>query len=207
MSFVRFIQPFDGFSPTRFPPPAVLTVLLYVCFIIVSTGCDGLYRMLDKEGAQEKKLIGESDPYVKNPTIEEIQKLLKVYGYSPGSVDGVMGGHTRIALAKFQTEHGLKVTRYADNETWAMLKVYRDLGLVENGEIHVKNIQALLKNAGFYKGMTDGKFGPQTKQAILDFQKKHGLKTDGKIGYETLTQLSKYRETPSTESPALSSKD
>jgi peptidoglycan hydrolase-like protein with peptidoglycan-binding domain len=55
-----------------------------------------------------------------------------------------------------------------------------------------KEIQAALKNAGFYTGAIDGKLGPRTKKAILDFQNANGLKADGKVGPKTWTALEKY---------------
>lgn len=45
----------------------------------------------------------------------------------------------------------------------------------------VKETQILLTKAGFDAGSPDGQFGNKTKNAILDFQKKMGMKTDGKI--------------------------
>ena len=55
-----------------------------------------------------------------------------------------------------------------------------------------KDIQKALKSAGFYTGMIDGKIGPRTKKAIIDFQKANGLKADGKCGPKTLAVLDKY---------------
>lgn len=55
-----------------------------------------------------------------------------------------------------------------------------------------KQIQMALKNAGFYKGSIDAKIGPKTKEAIMAFQKAHGLKVDGVAGKKTLQELKKY---------------
>jgi murein L,D-transpeptidase YcbB/YkuD len=55
-----------------------------------------------------------------------------------------------------------------------------------------KDIQNALKAAGFYTGTIDGKIGPRTKKAIIDFQKANGLKADGKCGPKTLAALDKY---------------
>lgn len=60
----------------------------------------------------------------------------------------------------------------------------------------VKQIQQQLKNAG-YNIAVDGIFGKQTKQAIMDFQKKNGLKVDGIVGQQTLSSLNKIT-TPTT---------
>lgn len=54
------------------------------------------------------------------------------------------------------------------------------------------DIQLALKNAGFYAGAVDGKIGPKTKKAIMDFQAAKGLKVDGKVGPRTWAELEKY---------------
>ncbi|MFH0763583.1 MAG: peptidoglycan-binding domain-containing protein [Candidatus Omnitrophota bacterium] len=55
-----------------------------------------------------------------------------------------------------------------------------------------KDIQKALKNAGFYIGAIDGKVGPKTKNAILEFQRAKGLKVDGKVGPKTWAELERY---------------
>lgn len=55
-----------------------------------------------------------------------------------------------------------------------------------------KDIQKALKNAGFYTGTVDGKIGPRTKKAVMEFQKANGLKADGKVGPKTWAALEKY---------------
>ncbi|MBI3996943.1 MAG: peptidoglycan-binding protein, partial [Candidatus Omnitrophica bacterium] len=56
-------------------------------------------------------------------------------------------------------------------------------------------IQTALKNAGYYSGSIDGKIGSQTKQAIKEFQRTHGLSADGKVGPKTWTPLAQYLST------------
>lgn len=55
-----------------------------------------------------------------------------------------------------------------------------------------KEIQAALKNSGFYAGLVDGKIGPLTKKAIEEFQKANSLKADAKVGPNTWALLSQY---------------
>jgi len=167
-------------------------LLIAFVFNLSFCGCDYLYRVLDKEGAEEKELVGDVLPFERNPTIEEIQVLLKIYGYNPGKIDGIWGVRTRNAIEKFQKDNGLKQTRFADQETWQKLSVFLQNGLIEENKLNVAGIQALLQKAGFDPGVVDGKMGPKTKAAILAFQEQFGLKVDGKIGYKTLTMLSEF---------------
>ena len=57
-----------------------------------------------------------------------------------------------------------------------------------------REIQQALKNAGFYQGAVDGKMGPQTKDAVKEFQRVQGLKDDGTVGKQTWAKLSAYLE-------------
>jgi murein L,D-transpeptidase YcbB/YkuD len=55
-----------------------------------------------------------------------------------------------------------------------------------------KDIQAALKNAGFYVGEIDGKIGSKTRNAVMEFQKENDLKVDGIVGRNTWEILSQY---------------
>lgn len=57
-------------------------------------------------------------------------------------------------------------------------------------------IQTALKNAGFYTGDVDGKVGPMTKKAVIEFQKANSLEADGKVGPKTWGALAKYLNPP-----------
>lgn len=55
-----------------------------------------------------------------------------------------------------------------------------------------QEIQTALKNANYYDGEIDGKIGPKSKKAILDFQKDNGLEADGKVGSKTWSKLKEH---------------
>ena len=65
---------------------------------------------------------------------------------------------------------------------------------VDVAKISKKDMQSALKNAGFYSGPVDGKFGQLTSNAIMEFQKANSLKVDGKVGQQTWLKLSEYSE-------------
>ena len=52
----------------------------------------------------------------------------------------------------------------------------------------VKKWQSFLIKQGFNPGDADGIFGPLTYDATLKYQKKHGLKQDGKVGRNTIAK-------------------
>lgn len=53
----------------------------------------------------------------------------------------------------------------------------------------VKEIQQRLKDWGYYDGEVDGHYGKQTEDAVIAFQKKHGIAIDGIVGSQTAEKL------------------
>ena len=53
----------------------------------------------------------------------------------------------------------------------------------------VKEVQRRLKLWGYYSGNVDGIFGSATKEAVILFQRKNGLKADGVVGKATYAAL------------------
>ena len=53
----------------------------------------------------------------------------------------------------------------------------------------VRRIQERLKNWGYYTGSVDGIFGTKTRDAVVKFQRKHGLTADGIAGPKTLEKI------------------
>ncbi len=63
--------------------------------------------------------------------------------------------------------------------------------LAAGSTLSAKQSQLALKSAGFYSGPVDGKFGPQTKEAVKAFQRSKGLNPDGVVGSKTAIALAK----------------
>ncbi|WP_349407316.1 spore cortex-lytic enzyme [Pseudalkalibacillus sp. SCS-8] len=61
----------------------------------------------------------------------------------------------------------------------------------------VWSLQNRLQQIGYYKSDVDGIFGPITKNAVIRFQRDHGLKADGIAGHQTFQTL--YNATFSNE--------
>ena len=169
-----------------------LRSLLSLLLVFNFCGCDAVYRLLQKEGAEEKDLLGEVVPFRSNPKVLEVQKLLKLWGYSSGKIDGKFGPNTRAAIKKFQMDRNLKVSRFLDKATWAELNQFEKYGLIVDGDLNIMVVQKALKASGCDPGSVDGKSGRRTDEAIKQFQKINGLKPDGRVGYKTLIQLAQY---------------
>lgn len=65
-------------------------------------------------------------------------------------------------------------------------------GLKAKTHRSIKDIQAALKNAGFYQGNVDGRMGKQTREALKAFQKAHNLKVNGRANKQTWAALNEY---------------
>ena len=73
-----------------------------------------------------------------------------------------------------------------DEEENDMLKIPMKPG--DKGE-NVRQLQGILRLAGYYEGELDGSYGPQTTEAVTAFQAANCLEADGKAGPKTLEVL------------------
>ncbi|MBF0330350.1 MAG: peptidoglycan-binding protein [Candidatus Omnitrophica bacterium] len=175
-----------------------ISLFLAICFFSLS-GCDRIYGFLHKPGGEERAILGEVVFNEYNAKVEAVQKYLRLLGYAIGRSDGKFGASTRDAVARFQADEGLEVTRFVDKATWASLQYFVASPFVKNDALNAKAIQHALVKLGYDVGRVDGQMGTQTKSAIRRFQKARGLGADGLMGLKTLRVL--IRETAS-EAPA-----
>lgn len=148
---------------------------------------------MQREGAQEKKILGEIIANQYNQKVELVQRLLIIHGFSAGRPDGKLGPRTRDAIASFQEAQGLPVSRFVDRATWKALNIFTESGLVLDGQVNIYAIQKKLFSLGFDPGKIDGKMGPDTRNAVMEFQEKNNLKVDGRIGPETLGAINRIK--------------
>ena len=70
----------------------------------------------------------------------------------------------------------------------AELQAQRILSYGAKGD-DVKKLQQRLKDLGYLNGKVDGQYGGGTKRAVIAFQRRNGLDTDGVAGAETQAKL------------------
>lgn len=102
--------------------------------------------------------------------------LKTYYYYYKGSVDGIEGNGLKTAYGNFQRDNGLVVDKIYGKNTDAKLILC------------IKDLQSLLNKYG-YNLVIDGIVGNATINAIIDFQKKNGLVSDGIAGANTMNKL------------------
>ncbi|WP_310603870.1 peptidoglycan-binding protein, partial [Anaerosporobacter sp.] len=79
-------------------------------------------------------------------------------------------------------------TKKTTEATVITFKCKRILKYGSRGE-DVKQLQKVLNQFNCGKLVIDGKYGPKTKKAIIEFQKKYGLKPDGIVGAKTRAKI------------------
>ena len=62
----------------------------------------------------------------------------------------------------------------------------------------VWKLQERLQALGYYMDAVDGQYGPGTRDAVIEFQKKNGLEADGLAGEETQRVLFSEEAKPNT---------
>ncbi|HML10804.1 MAG TPA: peptidoglycan-binding domain-containing protein [Stellaceae bacterium] len=65
----------------------------------------------------------------------------------------------------------------------------------------IQQAQQQLKAQGLYRGQVDGVNGPQTQQAVMAFQREHGLPETAQLDQQTLSQLNSGGQQPDQQAP------
>jgi DNA invertase Pin-like site-specific DNA recombinase/peptidoglycan hydrolase-like protein with peptidoglycan-binding domain len=128
--------------------------------------------------------------------VREIQRRLRAIGYRLGPVDGRFGPLTRNAVRLLQYTLGVRPTGVVSARTLALL---RERSPLQARAVHVGSgraggcdtarvriVQRRLRTLGYRPGPVDGWFGSRTRNAVIRFQRDHGLKADGSIAPVTI---------------------
>jgi len=69
----------------------------------------------------------------------------------------------------------------------------------------IRQAQQALKDKGFDPGPIDGKYGPKTREAVLNYQKQNNIVANGRLGGETYESLGVKRDAPGEHMDAAGS--
>lgn len=148
-------------------------------------------------------------------TVRELQHRLQQLAWFEGRITGKLGDDTVAAVRGFQAKRGLAVTGVVDDKTWKELvgrtkkpthdQMHNILrpgpALLEKGATgaSVKDLQARLKQIGWFSGKVTDTYGDATAKAVKDFQAKRGIPTTGEVDQRTLDRLRGMTRTPTAD--------
>jgi len=112
-------------------------------------------------------------------TVQMVQAKIGV------SQDGIWGPQTENAVRNFQSSHGLQVDGIVGPVTWASMNSNPSKPTIQQGS-QGPAVITLQQHLGI---PADGIFGPQTENAVRNFQSSHGLQVDGIVGPQTWRAL------------------
>ncbi len=143
-------------------------------------------------------------------SVQMVQQRLQQLGEYSGNIDGQWGPDSVIALQRFQEQHGIQPTGQLNESTVASLGMnpamllgepaqttaaapaYAAPGYPPPGAVNPRGIAAVqgrLRDLGYYHGGLDGVWGPDTQQALAQFQQRNGLQPNAELNPATITAL------------------
>jgi murein L,D-transpeptidase YcbB/YkuD len=112
-------------------------------------------------------------------------------------IDGVFGAKTKAVVMRFQKKYGLQVDGIPGPMTKAKLKEVLEEKKKQEAikakekkkKEEVKWLQKALNKLINAKLVVDGDYGPKTKAAVKEFQRRYGLVVDGIAGPKTKAKI------------------
>ena len=147
--------------------------------------------------------------------VRELQHRLRQLGWFSGNITGNYGTATVKGVKGFQEKRKLDDTGAVDKKTWN--KLVSMTRMPSNAEMHnrlvpgpailkqgssgdrVRDLQARLKQIGWFSGNVTGSYGGVTVAAVKGFQAKRAIPVTGEVDQRTLDRLSAMTRTPTND--------
>jgi peptidoglycan hydrolase-like protein with peptidoglycan-binding domain len=167
-------------------------------------------KKTEKVGAAA--LISEGDTGRK---VRELQHRLRQLDWFSGKITGSYDDATVRAVRGFQAKRNLKPTGAVEQRTWdTLVKMTREptsdelhnrlvagpaiMKLGSSGE-RVRNLQARLRQIGWYSGKITDFYGRATVTAVAGFQGRRAIPVTGQVDQRTWDRLAAMSRTPSSD--------
>ncbi len=201
---VRDFQRTHGLAPTGQLDTSLLSALDIGDVLEGETASGFLDGLLRTDQAAIEGSSGRGAPlYVSPVHVAQIQHVLQSQGFYSGQIDGVWGPNTARAADKYRAERGLEPNAGLD------IALLRDLNQqgktvpklpsgatsrtqgvpLHAGTEAIRALQRELSQKGHEAGAVDGVWGENTRAALRDFQREHGLEMTGTLTLPTLAAL------------------
>lgn len=119
----------------------------------------------------------------KGDDVKKLQELLNI------QIDGQFGKNTEIFVKEFQYENGLIQNGEVDEKTFDIIKEKYENVMISNSLSLGSKGSDVVKLQKVLNLKDDGIFGKLTENAVKDYQKNNGLKSNGIADESTLTKL------------------
>lgn len=147
--------------------------------------------------------------------VRALQHRLLQVGWFTGQISGEYDDKTKAAVEGFQAKRGLPVLGFVDQATMDSLasmtrepthdEMFNVLkpgpALMSKGATgdQVKDLQARLKQIGWFNPDVDGEYGETTMEAVKGFQGKRQLPVTGEVDQRTLDRISAMTRKPTQD--------
>ena len=154
----------------------------------------------NEQTASEEVSFTSIEKGASGDSVVEIQKQLAVLGFLASSVDGKFGPGTEQAVKDFQNANHIESTGIVDKETYDAIIVaeaapkeqekesFTPIKRGDSGDLVVE-IQKQLAALGYLTSSADGKFGPATERAVVNFQEANHLSSTGIVDESSYNKL------------------
>ncbi|MGJ5673340.1 MAG: peptidoglycan-binding protein [Nostochopsis sp.] len=138
--------------------------------------------------------------------VTQLQKSLRTLGYFNGPITGYFGQETQQALTRFQQSQRLQADGVAGGNTLQVIRTslpsrsnnavrsrvdnYPNAWNEGDAGSQVLQLQRNLSQLGYFQATPTGNFGSVTKDAVVRFQRDHGLTANGMVDGQTWTAIS-----------------
>jgi peptidoglycan hydrolase-like protein with peptidoglycan-binding domain len=112
--------------------------------------------------------------------VTRLQQRLRQLGYLNANATGNFGPMTRDAVIAFQRKYRISANGTVNQQTWNALLGYSPTSARSSlSTQQVKELQARLRQLGFFNTNPTGNIGPLTREAVIQFQRNYRLPVDG----------------------------
>ena len=151
----------------------------------------------------------------KGDQVRELQARLKQLEWYDGAVSGSYDDPTTAGVRGFQNKRGMPESGSVDDATWASLvsmtrqptkdelsnTLTAGPALLKQGSTgaKVRDLQARLKQIGWWSGDVSDSYGPSTAAAVKQFQGKRQIPVTGEVDQRTLDKLNAMTRAPTKD--------
>ena len=151
----------------------------------------------------------------KGTKVRELQHRLRQLDWYAGNITGTYGSGTVKGVKGFQEKRKLDQTGAVDKTTWSKLtsmtrkptddemhnRLVPGPAILDQGDSgdRVRDLQARLKQIGWFSGSVTGSYGSMTVGAVKGFQDKRAIPVTGEVDQRTWNRLTAMTRTPSND--------